>query len=113
MSDMWKTLKISKDDIYGAIKGFPLEVVQKMVELTIKEKHTDIEGALKILRNTSWSGFTWSETDEGNLFWYKVIHQHEWWRFYERYQLIYLLQLDMLWLKNLAMVASLRESLGI
>lgn len=85
MSDMWKTLKISKDDIRGAIEGFPLEVVQKMIDLTIKEEHTDVEGALKILCKTPWNGFTWSETDEGNNFWYKVIDHHEWWRFYERY----------------------------
>lgn len=82
---MGATIKINKDDIYGAIKGFPLEVVQKMVELTMKEEHTNIEEALKILRNNPWSGFTWSETADGNLFWYKVIDQHEWWRFYERY----------------------------
>ena len=85
MSSMWKTLKISKDDIHGAIKDFPLEVVQKMVDLTMKEEHTNIEGALKILRSTPWNGFTWAETDDGNLFWYKVIDRHEWWRFYERY----------------------------
>lgn len=82
---MWKTLKISKDDIRGAIEGFLLEVVQKMIDLTIKEEHTDVEGALKILCKTPWNGFTWAETDEGNLFWYKVIDHHEWWRFYERY----------------------------
>lgn len=85
MSYMWRTLKINKDDIRGAIEGFPLEVVQKMIDLTIKEEHTDVEGALKILCKTPWSGFTWSKTDEGNLFWYKVIDSHEWWRFYERY----------------------------
>lgn len=78
-------LKVVESDIYGAIKGFPLEVVQKMVELTIKEEHTVIEEALKILRNTPCSGFTWAETAEGNLFWHKVIARHEWWRFYERY----------------------------
>lgn len=85
MSNMGTTLKINKDDVYGAIKGFPLEVVQKMVELTIKEEYTDIEEALKILRKAPWNGFTWSETNEGNMFWYKVINRHEWWRFYERY----------------------------
>lgn len=82
---MGAILKINGSGIYGAIKGFPLEVVQKMVELTIKEEHTDIEGALKILRKTPWNGFTWSETDEGHQFWYKVIDRHEWWRFFERY----------------------------
>lgn len=85
MSDMWKTLKISKGDISRAIEGFPLEVVQKMVELTIKEEHTDIEGALEVLKRNPWSGFSWSETREGNMFWYYVIDRHEWWRFYERY----------------------------
>lgn len=82
---MGSNAKVVESDIYGAIKGFPLEVVQKMVELTIKEEHTVIEEALKIIRNTPWNGFTWAETDEGNLFWYKVIDRHEWWRFYERY----------------------------
>lgn len=85
MSSMCRTLKISKDDIRGAIEGFPLEVVQKMVELTIKEEHTDVEGALEVLKRNPWSGFTWSETREGNMFWYYVIDRHEWWRFYERY----------------------------
>lgn len=85
MGNMGTTLKINKDDVYGAIKDFPLEVVQKMVELTMKEEHVDIEDALKILRNNPQNGFTWSVTDEGNIFWYKVIDYHEWWRFYERY----------------------------
>lgn len=82
---MGTTLKINKDDVYGAIKGFPLEIVQKMVELTMKENHTTIEEALKILRNSLWDGFTWTETNEGGLFWFKVIAHHEWWRFYKRY----------------------------
>lgn len=82
---MGATIKINKCDIGGAIEGFPLEVVHKMVELTIKEQHTDIEEALKILRKAPWNGFTWAETDGGNMFWYKVIVHNEWWRFYERY----------------------------
>ena len=82
---MGSTLKINKDDIYGAIKGFPLEVVQRMVALTIKEEHVDAEEALKILRKAAWNAFNWSETSEGIQFWYKVIDYHEWWRFYERY----------------------------
>ena len=85
MNNMGAILKVNKSDIYGAIEGFPLEVVQKMVELTIEEEHTDFEGALKILRKTSWAGFTWSETDEGSYFWYKVVDHHEWWRFFKRY----------------------------
>lgn len=82
---MEATLKTNKDDVYGKIKDFPLEVVQKMVVLTMKEEHTNAEEALKIIRNNPWSGFTWAETDEGNTFWYKVIDRHEWWRFYARY----------------------------
>lgn len=85
MSSMEAMLKINKDDIYGEIKGFPLEVVHKMIELTMKEEHTNVEEALKILRNNPWSGFTWSETNEGTNFWHKVINRHEWWKFYERY----------------------------
>lgn len=56
-----------------------------MIALTIKEEHVDVEGALKVLSSNPWSGFTWSETSEGNMFWYNVIDRHEWWRFYERY----------------------------
>lgn len=85
MSNMWKTLKISKDDIRGAIEDFPLEVVQRMVALTIKEEHVDTEKALEVLSRNPWSGFTWSETSEGNMFWYYVIDRHEWCRFYDRY----------------------------
>lgn len=82
---MGATIKINKSDICGAIKGFPLEVVQRMVALTIKEGHIDAEEALEVLKRNPWSGFTWSETREGNMFWYYVIDRHEWWRFYERY----------------------------
>ena len=82
---MGTTLKISKDDIYGAIKGFPLEVVHKMVELTMKDDNIDSEEALKILRSCPSRGFTWSETDEGYQFWNRVINCHEWWRFYNRF----------------------------
>lgn len=82
---MGTTIKINKCDIGGAIEGFPLEVVQRMVALTIKEEHVDAEEALKVLSRNPWSGFTWSETSEGNMFWYYVIDSHEWWRFYERY----------------------------
>lgn len=82
---MGTTLKISKDDIYGAIKGFPLEVVHKMVELTMKDEHIDSEEALKILRSCPSRGFTWSRTDEGHQFWNRVINYNEWWRFYNRF----------------------------
>lgn len=82
---MGATIKINKSDICGAIKGFPLEVVQRMAALTMKEVHINAEEALKVLSRNPWSGFTWSETSEGNMFWYKVIGRHEWWRFYERY----------------------------
>lgn len=82
---MGVTIKINKSDMHGAIDGFPLEVIQRMVELTMREEHVNAGEALKILRNNPWSGFTWSETKEGNQFWYRVIDHHEWWRFYERY----------------------------
>lgn len=82
---MVATLKINKSDIYGTIEGFPLEVVQMMVALTMREEHVNAEEALKILRKNPWSGFTWSETNEGNHFWHRVIDHHEWWRFYEIY----------------------------
>lgn len=85
MNNMGTILKVNKSDIYGAIEGFPLEVVQKMIDLTIKEEHTDVEGALKILCKTPWNGFTWTKTDEGSYFWYKVVGHHEWWRFFKRY----------------------------
>lgn len=82
---MGAILKVNKSDIFGGIEGFPLEVVQKMVVLTMKEGHINAEEALKILRNSPWFGFTWSKTDEGNYFWYKVVDHHEWWRFFKRY----------------------------
>ena len=82
---MWRTLKINKDDIRGALKGFPLEVVQRMVALTIKEEYVDTEKALEVLSRNPWGGVTWAETSEGNMFWYYVIDRNEWWRFYDRY----------------------------
>ena len=77
--------KVKKEDLKGEIKDFPIEVVQKMVDCHIKqfgsfEPYSD--GALTM---TPDGLFDWGETEEGVMFWWNVIIEHNFDLFFERY----------------------------
>jgi len=71
----------------GYLKGFPEEVVKKMLERQVeagnKEDVTMFEEDR--YRSTMQNGFTWIDTVEGIEFWNKVLDGGNWNTFFERY----------------------------
>lgn len=62
--------KVTEKDLIGNLKGFPIEVVEKMLEKQQMQKgYTDI----KILQDRVGGAFQWDITSEGHTFWENVI----------------------------------------
>ena len=82
-----KTIKISKGDIAGSIKNFPIEVVTKMVEHQIAQCGTaDIHVFIKNETASSVvGGFDWDSTEEGFDFWNDVISGRKFDKFFKEY----------------------------
>ena len=75
--------KVKQSDIKGAIKDFPIEVVQKMVE-----RHIEQDGNANIEFKDKFDVlgyFTWKDTIEGVDFWSEVIDYKNFDLFFERY----------------------------
>ena len=69
------------------LKGFPTEVVEKMLERQVEQGN---ERNVEVFENCSsapecWGGFDWSKTNEGEGFWAKVISCRNFPLFFERY----------------------------
>lgn len=71
----------------GKLKGFPKEVVEKMLERQEEQGNTrDISVFEKYPNaNRSTGGFNWDETPETILFWGKVISNRNFKAFYNEY----------------------------
>jgi hypothetical protein len=69
--------QVTKEDLIGDIKDFPIEVVQKMVERQVEQGNkADISVFQKDNEaNIYKKGFNWYETSEGVEFWNSVIHR--------------------------------------
>lgn len=62
--------KVTEKDLIGGITGFPIEVVEKMLERQKEQRgYTDI----RILQDTVSGAFQWNRTSEGHTFWEDVI----------------------------------------
>ena len=75
--------KVKQSDLKGAIKDFPIEVVQKMVE-----RHIEQDGNANIEFKDKFDVlgyFTWKDTIEGVDFWSNVIDYKNFDLFFERY----------------------------
>lgn len=78
---------ITKEDLIGTLKGFPLGIVIRMLE------ETELQGNkpdVKIFQNSRsvdsmHNGFDWRGTEAGNHFWHVVINYHGFDEFYKRY----------------------------
>ena len=79
--------KVIESDLIGDIKNFPIEVVQKMVERQYEQTGScNIRVFQKNKYSTSKNrGFLWSETIEGETFWYNVITLRHFDEFFEKY----------------------------
>lgn len=79
--------KVTTDDLIGELSGFPLEVVEKMLErqyqacgvvdVTVFQRDSGAD--------TTCRGFTWSESPEGWGFWSSIINNRCFEEFFNRY----------------------------
>lgn len=69
----------------GDIKGFPIEVVQRMVYYQVEQGNkADVEVFQK--ERNSWTrGFLWADTKEGDDFWDAIITDRDFAKFFRRY----------------------------
>lgn len=80
-------MKITKQDLIGDIKDFPIEVVQKMVERQVEQGN---KANVKVFQErvragSTGYGFEWSKTEEGRIFWEEVIGDKNFSLFFEKY----------------------------
>lgn len=74
--------KVTEKDLIGDIEGFPIEVVEKMLEKQqLQKKHTNIN----ILQDVILGGFQWDITSEGFEFWESVILRKDFNLFFTKY----------------------------
>lgn len=78
--------KITKSDLKGDIKDFPIEVVQKMVDEQVEQGNkADVEVFQKNADAGMDSGFCWSTTYDGYCFWDDVIRGRNFDLFFKKY----------------------------
>ena len=80
--------RLKQTDMYkGQIKGFPQEVVEKMLERQVEQGN---KRDITVFEKESWtsaanSGFTWCSTVEDDDFWTDVIGYKKFDLFFEKY----------------------------
>jgi hypothetical protein len=67
--------KVKQSDLIGDIKGFPIEVVQKMVERQVEQGNkADVTVFQKIANAPKWrGGFDFEDTIEKHVFWSDIM----------------------------------------
>lgn len=74
--------KVTEKDLIKDLKGFPIEIVEKMLERQDEQKG----GAnLAALQNRICGGFQWDITSEGYDFWENIILHKNFSLFFEKY----------------------------
>ena len=78
----YNSYNISKKDMKGDLKGFPIGVVVRMME------ECEIQGNkpnIKAFQKDIFDGFTWDETEAGADFWRKVLRSKDFDIFFDKY----------------------------
>jgi len=82
---------ITRENLKKGLKDFPLGVVVKMLEETIRQekwktaKERDIIDMLKMMQINPMGTFYWADAEEGHAFWQQVIHDKNFDEFFKRY----------------------------
>ena len=78
--------EITQQNLFGDIKGFPIEIIEKM--LKHQEKQTGKRDISVFIRNkkadVKHGGFTWNQTEEGIDFWSQTMSKN-FTPFYKKY----------------------------
>ena len=75
---------VKKEDISGAITGYPIEIIQAAVDRGVRQGR-DASEVLRRLQRSHFSGFTWTETPEGGRFWSSVMSGRNFVLFFTRF----------------------------
>lgn len=75
-------MKITKQDLIGEIKDFPIEVVEKMIEKQVEQGN---EADVSVFQVNATNGFIWGKTTEGHIFWSQVIKRKNFELFFKKY----------------------------
>ena len=75
---------VKREDIYGEISGYPIEIIQAAVDRGV-EQGGDAHQVIRRMRASIGGGFTWASTHEGNSFWRKIMCEHKFGIFFQRY----------------------------
>lgn len=82
-----KNWKVEQSDLIGDIEGFPIEVVQKMVDEQVKQGNpadVNVFQQCRVMPSSGY-GFNWNKTQDGHDFWWEVIENINFARFFEKY----------------------------
>ena len=79
--------KVKQEDLIGNIAGFPIEVVQAMVDEQVRHGNpADVTVFQKNIElDDSKGGFDWDESIEGHRFWSDIIYNKNFDLFFKRY----------------------------
>lgn len=84
--------KVTEDDLIGQLEGFPIEVVQAMIERQVEQGNPADVSVFQEDAGATYSenGFYWTDTedlhsDEGDDFWEEVICERNFDLFFEVY----------------------------
>lgn len=69
----------------GELKGFPTEVVEKMLERQVEQGGKRDVSIFEEVRCSAGSGFYWDRTPEGHEFWKNVIEKRNFDAFFTKY----------------------------
>lgn len=80
-------MRVTPQDLKGEIKGFPVEVVQKMCErqVTHGSKFNPSVFEHDYCASSESDGFDWDNTIEGIGFWHDVLIEHNFGTFFKKY----------------------------
>jgi hypothetical protein len=74
--------KVTEKDLIKDLKGFPIEVVEKMLE---RQKEQKGYRNISEFQASNRSGFSWIASPEGHRFWQDIIQLRKFNLFFERY----------------------------
>ena len=79
--------RVEQSDLIGDIEGFPIEVVQKMVDEQVAQgKPADVSVFQKDkVSYSGGGGFTWDDTSDGQRFWANIIVHKNFEIFFNKY----------------------------
>lgn len=81
-----KKYAVKKEDLIGQLEGFPIEVVQAMVNEQVRQGNdADVSVFQRDKRAAKiYGGFNWSESKKGRTFWSEIIHNKIFSTFFEK-----------------------------